>query len=274
MPDLSINNIKIYYEEHGNGPAMLWAHGLGQNLSDWNELVPFFEDRYRVITYDARGHGRSQILEHEDDYSQDLMIADMLALLDELSIYRVIVAGHSMGANVALNFALRHSQRCDAVIPVAIGTGSTDPALWKKYWGKLADLAENNGIEAYVEGLRETPAWERALSHPLIGERVTQSESANKPDAIANIIRGIQRKRPSVYELEPELKVLKVPALVIFSEGDTPVLECSKFLAGCIPGATLAEISASSHWTQLESPHEFHRAVDDFVTQINRVSVD
>ena len=268
MPKLNINNIEIYYEEHGSGPAMLWAHGLGQNLNDWNELVPFFENRYRVIHYDARGHGRSQILEHEDDYSQDLMIVDMLALLDELSVDRVIVGGHSMGANVALNFALRHPQRCAAVILVAIGTGSSDPVLWKKYWGKLADLAENNGIEAYVEGLRETPAWERALSHPLIGERVTQSESANKPQAIANIIRGIQRKRPSIYELEPELKALKVPALVVFSEGDTPVLECSKYLAACIPGASLAEISATSHWTQLEAPDEFHRVVDEFVANL------
>lgn len=268
MPKLNINNIEIYYEEHGSGPAMLWAHGLGQNLSDWNELVSFFENRYRVITYDARGHGRSQILDSEDDYSQDLMIADMLALMNELSIDSAIVGGHSMGANVALNFALRYPQRCAIVIPVAIGTGSSDPVRWKKYWGKLADLAENNGIKAYVEGLRETPAWERALSHPLIGERVTQSESANKPQAIANIIRGIQRKRPSVYELEPELKALKVPALVVFNEGDTPVLECSKYLAACIPGASLAEISATSHWTQLEAPDEFHRVVNEFVTNL------
>ncbi len=268
MTILRVNNIELYYEEHGQGPAMIWAHGLGQTLRDWDELVEHFKDRHRVICYDARGHGRSQVLDHEEAYSQDLMIEDMRSLLDALSIETVIVAGHSMGANVALNFALSHPQRCRAVIPLAIGTGSSDPAHWKPYWGKLADLAESEGIDAYVDGLRETPAWDRALSHPLIGERVTKSESANAPQAIANIIRGIQRKRPSIYELSDQLKVLQVPALVAFSEGDDPVIECSRFLAESIPKARLVEIPASSHWTQLEAPEAFHQVVEKFLSDL------
>ncbi|MFT5133916.1 MAG: pimeloyl-ACP methyl ester carboxylesterase [Gammaproteobacteria bacterium] len=268
MPFITVNCVELYYEERGSGPVMLWAHGLGQTMKDWDELMSHFEDRYRVIAYDARGHGRSQILDHEDNYSQDLMIEDMLALLDTLEVDKVIVGGHSMGANVALNFAMRHPERCHAVIPVAIGTGSTEPAKWKLYWGKLARLAEEEGIDAYVEGLRETPAWDRALSHPLIGERVTQSESANAPQAIANIIRGIQRKRPSIYELEDKLKALAVPTLVIFSEGDTPVVDCSKYLSKSIPGAKLAEIPASSHWIQLEMPDAFHKVVEEFVRNL------
>jgi pimeloyl-ACP methyl ester carboxylesterase len=268
MPLITVNSIELCYEERGNGLVMLWAHGLGQTMKDWDELMSHFEDRYRVIAYDARGHGRSQILENEDDYSQDLMIEDMLALLDALEVDKVIVGGHSMGANVALNFAMRHPERCHAVIPVAIGTGSTEPAKWKEYWGKLARLAGEEGIEAYVDGLRETPSWERALSHPVIGERVTQSESANSPRAIANIIRGIQRKRPSIYELEDKLKALTVPTLVIFSEGDTPVADCSKYLTKCIPAAKLVEIPASSHWTQLEMPDVFHKVIEEFISNL------
>jgi pimeloyl-ACP methyl ester carboxylesterase len=268
MPQITINNIELYYEDHGSGPPMLWAHGLGQNLSDWNELVVFFKDRYRVIIYDARGHGRSQILEHEEGYSQALMIDDMLALINALAIDKVIVGGHSMGANVALNFALRYPDRCLGLIPIAIGTGSSDPEHWKRYWGKLADSAEQQGIEAYVAALKETPAWDRALSHPRIGERVTRSESANSGQAIANIIRGIQRKRPSVYQLQSKLETLTVPTLVIYSEGDSPVVECSQFLTKCIPESTLKIISATSHWTQLEEAEEFHRVVDKFISQI------
>ena len=247
---------------------MLWAHGLGQSCQGWDGVMHYFEARFRVIAYDARGHGRSQILAHQQDYSQDLMVRDMYGLLDMLGVDKAIVAGHSMGANVALNFALQHPKRCIGVIPVAIGSGSSDPAFWKKYFAKLADLLEQQGTAAYLDEMKKTPSWERALSHPTIGERVTQSELANDPLALARCIRGIQSKRPSIFSLQPTLEALRVPTLIVWSDGDAAVVECSRFLTQCIPDAACAEIPAASHWTHLEASGEFHRILDRFVSEL------
>jgi pimeloyl-ACP methyl ester carboxylesterase len=93
MPDILANGIRIYYEERGAGPAMVWAHGLGQTWHGWDGVMTFFQDRYRVIAYDARGHGRSEIPDRPEAYSQDIMVQDMRGLVDALGITQAIVGG-------------------------------------------------------------------------------------------------------------------------------------------------------------------------------------
>lgn len=266
MPDILANGIRIYYEERGDGPAMVWAHGLAQTWHGWDGVMTFFQDRYRVIAYDARGHGCSEIPDRPEAYSQDIMVQDMRGLMDALGITQAIVAGHSMGANVALNFAFQYPERCLGLIPVGIGSGSSDPQWWQEFWGKLADLAEQQGTAAYLKEAKKILAWDSAFTHPQIGKQIIQTELDNSPKAIACTIRGIQRKRSSIFQLEPRLEKLSVKTLVVLSEGDTPAVECSRFLAQHIPRATLEIIPAKSHWTHLEAPERFLPVVDRFVT--------
>lgn len=268
MPDILANGIRIHYEERGTGPAMVWAHGLGQTWQGWDGVMSFFKDRYRVIAYDARGHGHSEIPDRPEVYSQDIMVQDMRGLMDALGITQAIVGGHSMGANVALNFAFQYPERCLGLIPVGIGSGSSDPEWWQEFWGKLADLAEQQGTAAYLEESRKIPAWDSAFTHPQIGKQITQTELDNSPKAIAYTIRGIQKKRPSIFQLQPKLEKLPVATLVVLSAGDTPVVECSRFLAQHIPEATLEVIPAKSHWTHLEMPERFWQAVDRFARRV------
>ncbi len=134
----------------------------------------------------------------------------------------------------------------------------------------MADTAEKEGIGAYVEEMQKLPAWGPAFAHPQLGEPLTRAELTNSPMAIANLIRGIQRKRPSIFELAPELEKLSVETLVVMSDGDTPVVECSRFMAEHIPQATLTVIPAKSHWTHLEAPERFLEAVDQFVKRLKK----
>ncbi|MFQ5996583.1 MAG: alpha/beta fold hydrolase [Dehalococcoidales bacterium] len=268
MPNILANNIRIYYEERGASPAMVWAHGLGQTWHGWDGVMTFFQDRFQVIAYDARGHGCSEIPDRPEAYSQDIMVQDMRGLMDALGITRAIVGGHSMGANVALNFALKYPERCLGLIPVGIGSGSSDPQWWQEFWGKLADLAEQQGTAAYLKEMKKIPAWDSAFTHPQIGKQITQTELDNSPKAIAYTIRGIQRKRPSIFQLQPRLEKLPVATLVVLSEGDTPVVECSRFMAEHIPQAILEIIPAKSHWTFTEAPERFLPVVDRFVSRL------
>ncbi len=268
MPDIMANGVRIRYEERGSGTAMVWAHGLGGTWQEWEGVMEFFQDRYRVVAYDARGHGSSEKPDKPEVYSQDIMVEDMRDLMDTLDINRAIVGGHSMGANVALNFAFRYPERCIGLIPVGIGSGSSDREWWKEWWGHMADTAEKEGIAAYVEEMKKLPAWGVAFADPKLGKPLTQAELSNSPIALTNIIRGIQRKRPSIFELAPKLEQLPVETLVVMSDGDAPVAECSRFLVEHIPRATLEVISARSHWTHLEAPGRFLEVIDRFVRRL------
>ena len=266
MPDITVNGVKIHYQERGSGTSMVWAHGLGGTWQGWERVMEFFKDRYRVIAYDARGHGQSQIPDNPEAYSQDIMVEDMRGLLDALDIKQAIVGGHSMGANVALNFAMKYPKRCLGVIPVGIGSGSCDAEWWREYWNTLADTAERKGMAAFMEEMKKLPAWGSAFAIPEIRDGIVKTVLGNSPKGIACTIRGVQRERPSIFQLEPALKKLPVKTLVVMSEGDAPVVECSRFMVDRIPNATMAVIKAKSHWTHLEAPDDFLRAVDDFVS--------
>lgn len=268
MPDITVNGLRIRYEERGSGTAMVWAHGLGGTWQAWEGVMKFFRDRYRVIAYDARGHGSSEKPDRPEAYSQDIMMEDMRGVMDALDINRAIIGGHSMGANVALNFAIRYPERCIGVIPVGIGSGSSDREWWREWWGKLADIADGEGMEAFLDEMKKLPAWGTAFSNPEMAKQITETVLSNSPKAIASVIRGVQRERPSIFELAPKLEKLPVATLVVMSDGDTPVVECSQFMLKHIPRATLEVIPAKSHWTFDEAPTQFMQAVDRFVSSL------
>ena len=265
MPDITVNGVRIHCEERGSGTAMVWAHGLGGSWQEWEGAMAFFAGRYRVVAYDARGHGSSEKPARPGAYSQDIMVEDMRGLMDALDIKTAIVGGHSMGANVALNFAFKYPERCTGLIPVGIGSGSSDREWWREWWAHMADTAEKKGIAAYVEEMKKMPAWGSAFADPQLGEELYQAELTNSPEALASVIRGVQGKRPSIFELAPRLEELPLKTLVVMSDGDAPVVECSRFMVEHIPAAELEVIPARSHWTHLEAPEQFLKAVDRFV---------
>jgi pimeloyl-ACP methyl ester carboxylesterase len=268
MPDIQANGVKIRYEERGSGTAMVWAHGLGGSWQAWEEVMDSFKDRYRVIAYDARGHGQSEKPDSPEAYSQDIMVEDICGLIDALDIKKAIVGGHSMGANVALNFALLYPERALGLIPVGIGSGSSDKEWWREFWEKLADLAEGEGMEAFLKEMKKLPAWASAFKNPELEKPLTEAVLSNSPQAIANVIRGVQTRRPSIFDLGPKLEKLPVTTLVVMSQGDAPVVECSRFLAERIPQAELAVIPAESHWTFTEAPGPFIQAVEQYLRRL------
>ena len=270
MPNLLANGIRVYYEEEGEGPPMVWAHGLFGTLHDWDETIASFRGRYRVVAYDARGHGRSEVPDRPEAYSHDIIIEDMRGVLDALGIARAVIGGHSMGGNVALNFALRYPERCLAVIPVSTGAGSTDSQWWHDLMGGLADMAVREGMAAVLEEMRKMPNWASALGQSRLGDRIRQQALDSSPGAMASTIRGALMKRPSIFQLESELRKMPVKAQLVAGELDTPVIEASGFMARQIPEVSLEIIPGVGHYPHLEAPEVFLPLVKRF---LDRVSV-
>jgi pimeloyl-ACP methyl ester carboxylesterase len=111
------SGITLHYQQVGQGPDLVMLHGLTGNLAVWHlKMVPALWDRFRITTYDLRGHGYSEVT--PSGYTPDDMATDLNDLLDVLGIERAAFVGHSYGADTALYFALNHSERASAVIAI------------------------------------------------------------------------------------------------------------------------------------------------------------
>jgi pimeloyl-ACP methyl ester carboxylesterase len=274
MPLVELRNIRLYYEEHGRGPALVLAHGHACGVRSWDPQLRGLTDHCRVIVYDARGHGLSDAPREPSAYSQQHMVDDLCGLMDHLGLETAAVGGLSMGGNVVLNFALAHPERVSALILADTGAGSDDTERMVARSLQGADVLESGGIEAYVDWAMSHPAFARFASRGPEQERFMRScLMTNRAHGIALSTRGVQAKRPSIYVLEPQLRSLEMPVLLIVGEHDEACLPVHAFMGLTIPRATHHELPGAGHLTNLETPEAFNRLVAEFLhTHVARVS--
>jgi pimeloyl-ACP methyl ester carboxylesterase len=274
MPLVELENIRLYYEEQGSGPALVLAHGHACGVRSWDPQLRVLTDHYRVIVYDARGHGLSDAPREASAYSQEHMVDDLCGLLDHLGLATVTLVGLSMGGNVVLNFALAHPDRVSALILADTGAGSDDTVRMVARSLHGADLLESGGLEAYVDWAMSHPAFARFASRGPEEERFIRScLMTNRAHGIALSTRGVQAKRTSIYALEPQLRQLLVPVLLVVGEQDQACVPVHAFMARTIPDAVHHVIPGAGHLTNLEAPDAFNRLVAEFLdAQVARFS--
>lgn len=142
MPTLTTSGADLYYETHGSGPAIVFAHGAGGNHLSWFQQVPSFRDRYTCVTFDHRGFGRSLELgalsrplvrqgppdprpvEQRPRFDEDLA-----ALIDHLGLADVRLVAQSMGGWTCLGYAVTHPERVRALVMADTAGGLTSPEL-------------------------------------------------------------------------------------------------------------------------------------------------
>jgi pimeloyl-ACP methyl ester carboxylesterase len=266
MPLVELEHIRLYYEEHGQGPPLVLAHGHACGVRSWDPQLRGLADQYRVIVYDARGHGLSEAPREPSAYSQEHMVDDLRGLMDHLGLDTAAVGGLSMGGNVALNLALAHPQRVSALVLADTGAGSDDTARMLTRSLQGAEVLENGGIEAYVDWAMSHPAFARFASRGPEQERFIRScLMTNRAHGIALSTRGVQAKRPSIYALEPQLRTLGMPVLLIVGEHDEACLPVHAFMGRTIPNATPHVLPGAGHLTNLETPEAFNQLVAEFL---------
>jgi pimeloyl-ACP methyl ester carboxylesterase len=171
-----------------------------------------------------------------------------------------------MGGSIVLNFALAYPDRVRALVLAGTGTGSIDKEQNARDFGPIADRFLSDGPakvgESYLRGPTRIQLWQKS---PARWQKLYAEFSELSPAGMAYTLRGVQLKRPTMYELEPGLKTLRVPTLILVGGEDAPALEPSRFLARTIPHATLEVFPATGHTLQLEEPERFNRAVLAFV---------
>jgi pimeloyl-ACP methyl ester carboxylesterase len=268
-----VNGVELYYEIHGQGDWLVLAHEFSGGYKSWQPQVDALSEHYRVLVYNNRGYPPSTVPEEPHGYSQEHSIEDLRHLLDHVGVERPVLIGFSMGGSIVLNFALAYPDRIRALVLAGTGTGSNNKEQNARDFGPIADRFLKEGPAKVGEDYLRGPTRVQLLrKNPAAWKKLYAEFSELSPIGMAYTLRGVQLKRPTMYELEAGLRTLRVPTLVIVGEEDAPALEPSRFLARTIPDARLRVLPGTGHTVQLEEPYAFNGAVLAFVRALGRAA--
>lgn len=228
-------------EEDGSGPPIVLVHGLTATrryvVHGSRTLV---REGYRVIGYDARGHGESDPAPSGSGYSFAELASDLAALLDDrLGPDRCVLAGHSMGAHTLARLTLDQPERVAAIVAIGpVFTGAETSARSLAGWDALANGLEQGGVEGFVAAYDHNldPDWRETLLR-IARQRL---ELHRHPQAVAEAMRQVPRSRP--FERLEELAALELPALVVASHDEADPghpFEAARQWAEVLPKARL-----------------------------------
>jgi 3-oxoadipate enol-lactonase len=260
---VDVDGGRIYYEAEGDGSPVLLIHGGLGTLRMWDEQLPRFAERHRVIRYDTRGFGRT-----ETDDVEFANRDDAVAVLDHLGVASAAVVGQSRGGMIALDLALDRSDRVDALVSVAGGIGGYEPELAEGTsqppWEELERLWEQKEWPALAE--LETQVWVDGWGQPR--DRVDPEVRRRVRDWIlAGCEAGTAEGRP-VPMTPPaveRLDELRVPTLVLVGAADEPGAVAAGRKLGSAPNAQVVEFENVAHMIQLEKPDRFAEVVLEFL---------
>lgn len=251
MPTLNRDGVKIHYEVHGEGPAILLSHGYSATCRMWDGQIEAFKNRHRVIVWDMRGHGQSDYPDDQNLYSEALTVGDMKAILDACGVDRAIIGGLSLGGYMTMAFHLAHPERCRALMLFDTGPGYKKNEA-REEWNSMA-IARAERLEK--EGL--------AALGPSDEVRMAQHRSA---DGLARAARGMLTQVDS--RVINSLETIGVPTLVLVGAEDKNFLNAIDYIAKKIPGSTKVVIPEAGHAANLHQPEKFNEAMERFISRL------
>ena len=267
----SPDGTRLYYEEAGTGHPLLFIHEFAGDLRSWEPQLCHFARCYRCIAYNARGYPPSDVPADDGAYSQAHAVADAIAVLDRLAIERAHVVGLSMGGFATLHIGLRHPARASALVVAGCGYGAPKGARagFRRETEAVAARLEREGAGPVGADYALGPTRVQFEAKDPRGwatfrDRLTDHSARGT----ANTLRGVQARRPSLYDLEEGLAALAVPTLLIAGDEDEPCLDANLYLKRTIPAAGLLVIPKSGHTINLEEPDAFNRACASFFAQV------
>src|SRR3989442_5293139 len=271
MPKARVNGVNLFYEETGQGAPLVFVHEFAGDYASWHLQVRFLSRRYRTIAFNARGYPPSDVPEDPAAYSQEQAAEDIRGLLDALGIERAHICGMSMGGYATLHFGLDHPDRALSLVVAGAGYGSvaTDRATFHKDTDHvIAQFEAGMAKVAEFYTLGPTRVQFRAKD-PVGWKEFYDRFAGGSALGHANTMRGVQRKRPSIFELEDKLVKCEVPTLIMTGDEDDPCLEPGIFMKRTMRAAGLVVIPNSGHAINLEEPALFNQAVLDFLTAVD-----
>jgi pimeloyl-ACP methyl ester carboxylesterase len=266
------DKFRLSYEETGMGRPVIFVHEFAGDLRSWEPQMRHFGRRYRCIAFNARGYPPSDVPESPSSYSQTLAADDIKAVLDHLGIEQAHIVGLSMGAFAVLHLGFRHPHRALSLCIAGCGYGAepTQRARFRAEAAATAELIKSANMPAFAKKYAYGPTRVQFENKDPRGfaefQRLLAEHSAL---GSSNTQLGVQRERPSLYDLVEDMKRLTVPTLVLFGDEDWPCLLPGVLMKQNIPSSALSVMPNCGHTINIEAPDEFNRILGEFLAQVD-----
>ena len=252
---------RLFVEYTGNGDLAVFLHGVGGHRQDWYGQLPAFAERYRALTWDARGYGQS------DDYPGPAALndfcRDLVQVLDYFNADQAHIIGLSMGGFIAQEFYRNFPERVKSL--VLAGTSTGFPAIFDAAW--IEDFLRTrceplrNGVDIADIAPKIATALVSPMASRAARDRAIDSLLKLRKPVYIKTLQAIARHR-----IRLDYSQVKVPTLILVGAGDQIMPpRASMQLAGAIPGAELVILDGAGHLVNLEKPEQFNSTVLDFL---------
>lgn len=264
-----INGFQMNYQDVGSGRAVLFVHGFPLDHTLWTYELEVLRDDFRLIAPDLRGHGKSEVT--PGSYTMDQLADDLYALLEQLNVRQVVLAGLSMGGYVALAFWRRYSHVVRALI-LADTRAAADTPEDREGRYAMIQRVEVEGTEAIVDDMLPKLLSPFTLENrPEVVAKARHMMANTPAGGVVGALRGMAQRPDST----PALATIAVPTLIAVGEDDiiTPPSEAETMqreivTAGQAPDVVLARIPQAGHLAPLENPAAFNQAFRELLTDL------
>ena len=275
MPKINVNGAQLYYEEIGEGFPLVLLHPWPTDHAMWMFQVPVFSERFRVITPDSRGLGRSD--KSKTGYRLKTLSDDVYELLEKLAVEKAVVVGNSLGGAVAQKLTIDHPERVQATIWIGAPTFPLDDLLAELEPGKSIPA-----IEVYLRELKSkgylhfwNTVWKPTMSYQFhenfvrtyLGSYLISyffedryAKLNQNADGVIGILEDLRRES----SLNDELAKSKVPAAIVTGDGDDTRPYCEK-QHSALPGVELCVVENSGHFCYMDQPERFNTFMNSFL---------
>lgn len=262
MPLQTVNNIQLYYEQHGTGPDLVLIGGLSSDHQVWKSTLRIFSKHFRVLIFDNRGAGQSSTPDYP--YTTEMMAHDVLQLMEKLPISKTHVLGHSMGGRIAQQMTLIAPEKINKCVTVCSPAKSSHlSSMIFSMREKLQDLKLSD--ELLAEYVMPFLFGEEFLENKILIKGFIQWTLQNEyPQSAIGFKQQLHAVKK--HNIEHQLSQIKTPTLVMGGSEDilAPIAALEK-LSKSLKNSTFVTIPGCAHMPHVEKSREFAEIVLNFL---------
>jgi 3-oxoadipate enol-lactonase len=268
MAKIQVGNSAVAVTDEGDGSPVVLLHGLACGKRMWFHQTRALRKQFRIITYDLRGHGETDVPAAATAYSAAHLAHDLTGVLDTLGIERAALVGFSLGGGPALALAANRPERVSRLVLADVGAGADDPVKIEALARRWVSLIDQNRVDDLVcEMLRSELFKFYARRNLRRRDHMAALFRATPLDGLRFTLSQVLAKRKSLFRITGVLKAVQAPTLILVGQHDYACSKAARLLAQTIPNAELKIIEGSGHMAPLEQPAAFTAALLEFLSE-------
>ncbi len=267
MPFAMTNDgVELFYEEVGKGTPIIFIHEFADDLRSWERQIHHFARTHRCIAFNARGYPPSDVPEEWKMYNQVRAMNDVHDLHKYLKLDKAHIVGLSMGGFASLHFGINYPCMCLSITVAGCGYGSgSDQKTWRNETSRVARDFLKNGMTGFGAKYVAGPTRVQLMNKDPKGYAAFVKRF-NEHSALgsANTFLGVQGRRPSIYDMEEQIKTISIPCHIMTGDEDDPCIEPNIWMKRIISSSWLSVFPQSGHAINLEEQALFNLLTEKF----------